>query len=351
MRHFQKLLWLSPLALLGAVVGVVAAFCGGEDSKPASAAPIKLPGAASRGVLRGDHYYTIIGSEIIDVDLKQRQATARASLSECYDYLPLAPFLDEMDGKACVASEKGVASVPAINVIDLTTGKVLHSVKYIGEVHGLGFAGDDRVFVIGATNVVVLDLKSGETVQTVPVLKPEQAEKRGTAAVSAYQRVGNLLYLAENAAMRFDVVDLEAGKVVAELRAGYDWFGGLQVIGDKAYVRSINLSYGINNPQFGFFDLKTKKYIDLKHPDAKITDHIIEKDFDQTTLVAGPDAGVCLAWKGNVYQFDADGKQIGVTPIDKDDGRLVGVWNGQALTLGADALHLTPLAKASAKGD
>ena len=145
-------------------------------------------------------------------------------------------------------------------------------------------------------------------------------------------------------------MDLEAGKVVDEMGGGYDWFSGLQIAGDKAFVRTINLSYGINNPLFGFYDLKTKKYSDLKHPDAKISDHI-RKKFDQATLVAGPDSGVCLSWKGNVYQYDADGRQVGETPLDKDDdGRLVGVWNGRAPTVGKDSLRLTPLVKATAQG-
>src|SRR5205823_13114723 len=99
--------------------------------------------------------------------------------------------------------------------------------------------------------------------------------------------------------------------------------------------RSINLSYGINNPLFGVFDVKTKKYTDLKHPHGDKLDRVDEKAFDDVTLVAGPDAGVCLAWKGQVYQYDGEGRQVGVTPLAKaDDGRLVGVWNGQALTAG-----------------
>ena len=42
----------------------------------------------------------------MDLDLKQGQATERASLTECYDYLPVAQFLDVEDGKACVASAR-----------------------------------------------------------------------------------------------------------------------------------------------------------------------------------------------------------------------------------------------------
>ncbi len=131
---------------------------------------------ASRGVLSGDHFYAVIGSTIIDVDLKQRQATEEgASLTECYDYIPTAPYLDVADGKAVVASEKGTSAAPAINVIDLSNGKVLHAVKYKGEVHGLGFAGDNRVFVLGRTAVVVLDVASGETVQTISMSEDERA--------------------------------------------------------------------------------------------------------------------------------------------------------------------------------
>ncbi len=261
MRHFGKFLWLLPLALLAA---------SSLASRPSAATtpnPRTTPRSflarapTSRGVLSGDHFYTIVGSAVMDVDLKQRQATERASLTECYDYIPTAPFLDVADGKAVVASEKGTSAAPAINVIDLSNGKVLHAVKYKGEVHGLGFVGDDRVFVIGATDVVVLNVAGGDVVQTIPVVKPDRTQRAGMAALSTYQKVGKLLYLADNAAMRVQVVDLEAGKVVDELRAGYDWFGGLQVVGDKAFVRSINLSYGINNPQFGWFDLKTKKLL------------------------------------------------------------------------------------------
>jgi len=44
---------------------------------------------------------------------------------------------------------------------------------------------------------------------------------------------------------------------------------------------------------------------------------------------------------------------VGRTPLAKDDeDRLLGVWNGQAITCGKDALRLTPLSKAtSAKSD
>jgi hypothetical protein len=102
MRHFGKLTLLAPLALLGALVGVMAAFSG-DDPKPDDKAPIKLPGQAARGVLSGDVFYTVADGKLEAVDLKKRDATM---LSECYALYPkLKPFVDVADGKACIASD------------------------------------------------------------------------------------------------------------------------------------------------------------------------------------------------------------------------------------------------------
>ncbi len=345
MRHFGTLKMLTPLALLGALAGAVAAFRG-SDPKPDDRAAIKLPGQATHGVLNGDRFYTIADGQLVGVDLKQGQATI---FKECYRLYPkLAPFVDVADGKACVASQG------ELHIIDLKSGQILHSADCKGEVHGLGFAGDARVFVLGRTDVAIMDVAAGETVKSIPILKDEQPNRPARpGALSAWQKVGKLLYVADSDLGRgLKVVDLEEGAIRDNMKSGYDWYTGLQVTGDKAFVRTINLSYGINNPDFGFFDLKTKKYIGLKHPNATFSDHVEQKAFNAATLVAGPDGGVCLAWKGSVYQFDGDGKQVGETPLDKDDdGRLVGVWNGRALTVGKDSLRLTPLAKATAKGD
>ena len=230
---------------------------------------------------------------------------------------------------------------------------ILHSAKYKGEIHGLGFAGDNRVFVIGLQDVVVMDVAAGETVRTIPMVQEERRTGRRMAALSAYQKVGKLLYVADSRPH-----SASRSWTWKPARSSMKWAtatNGSPACKWSATRRSCaasTCSYGIDNPQFGWFDLKTKKYADLKHPDAKFSDRVAETDFDKTTLVAGPDAGVCLAWKGTVYQFDGEGRQVGATPLDKDDdGRLVGVWNGQALTAGKDSLRLTPLAKATAKSD
>ncbi len=354
MRPYRKLLWLTPLALLGALAGGAAARPG-DDAKPEDKAVIKLPGAASRGVLSGDHFYTVIGSTIMDVDLKQRQAIERASLTECYDYIPTAPFLDVADGKAVVASEKGTSAAPAINVIDLSNGKVLHAVKYKGEVHGLGFAGDNRVFVLGRTAVVVLDVASGETVQTISMSEDEPSRPTRAGPHFVYQKVGKLLYVAGYDPMHVQAVDLEAGKAL-DVKRGFEICTGLQAVGDKLFVRSLINSYGIYIPQLGCYDVKTKEYHEVMAPDFndRKVEEAPEDLFDRTTLVGGPDAGVCLIFEGEglPVRCRRQRRSASLHLAKDDDGRLLGVWNGRAITAGKDGLRLTPLAKATtAKSD
>ncbi len=154
--------------------------------------------------------------------------------------------------------------------------------------------------------------------------------------------------------MHVQAVDLEAGKAL-DVKRGFEICTGLQAVGDKLFVRSLINSYGVFIPQLGCYDVKTKEYHEVMAPDFndRKAEETPEDLFDRTTLVGGPDAGVCLSWKGKVYQFDADGKKVGETALAKDDdGRLVGVWNGRAITAGKDGLRLTPLAKATtAKSD
>ena len=170
--------------------------------------------------------------------------------------------------------------------------------------------------------------------------------------LTAFQRVGTRLYVVDASQAydsRLSVIDLDGGKILDQIGLSF-WCGGVQVFGDKAFVRGVNLSYGINSPQFACIDLKTKKAASLKLGDLK--ERVPNDALDQQTLFAAPEDGVCLGWGGLILQYDAQGRQIGQTPLAKDDaGRLVAVWNGQALTAGKDALRLTPLVKGTAKGD
>ena len=101
--------------------------------------------------------------------------------------------MDIADGKACVASDGH------LHIVDLKSGMILHSTEYKGEVHGLGFAGDNRVFVVGRTDVTVMDVATGETVENIPILKDEQPNRPARpGALSACQKVGKLLYVADS---------------------------------------------------------------------------------------------------------------------------------------------------------
>ena len=71
---------LLPLAVLGARCAV-AAFAA-DDAKPDDKAAITMPGAATCGVLSGDHFYTVADGELVDVDLNsgRQQSSPSATL-------------------------------------------------------------------------------------------------------------------------------------------------------------------------------------------------------------------------------------------------------------------------------
>lgn len=331
---------LLPLALAGAL----AAVGGADDAKTEQGTAITLPGPATCGVVRGDHFYTVARGGLVDVDLKRHKAT---TFQECYAELPkLKPFIDVAERKVCVASDD------YLYVLDPGQQTVVYSAAYKGEVHGLGFAGGNRVFVVDRRSVKVIDAATGETLVAVPILNDEQ-NGRPARTLGVYQRRGDLLYVTDNEQMCVQVVDLKAGKLLEPAALGHEWITGLQVVGDKAFIRSALNSYGIYFSELACYDLKAKKYTALRKESSFDRNEAISHDrLEELTLVDGPDGGVCLSAKGNVSQYDAEGRRIGETPLATgDDGRLVGVWNGEALTAGKDSLRLTPLAKATAKGE
>jgi hypothetical protein len=325
---------LLPLALLGAL----AAVGGADDAKPDDKTDsISLPGPVARGVVNGDHFYAVTAGRLIDVDLKARKVKEFDGIDA-----KLAPHLDVADGKALVAADGRVST------LDLSTGKTLHSAEFKGDVRGLGFAGDDKAFVVGGAAVTVVDLASGETMRTIDLVKkdkdgdsPKRKGDRGN--VISFQKVDKTLYVLDFFAERLSVVDLDAGKVADEIHTPY-WSSGVRVVGDKAFLAGVNLSYGINSPQFGYIDLKTKKYTAISEKRFKAEERIPDGAFDQLTLFSGELGDVVLPWGNAVLEYDAEGILTARARLPKDaPGRLVGVWQGMALTAGKDTLVLTPL--------
>src|ERR1035438_5080558 len=110
-----------PLVLLAALAAVGRA----DDPKPDARYAIPLMGQFTRGVVSGDHFYTIADGRLVDADLKRRTTTTFAEPGA-----RLIPFLDVCDGNACVAD------VNHVHVIDLANGKVVRSVESPDGVRG-----------------------------------------------------------------------------------------------------------------------------------------------------------------------------------------------------------------------
>jgi hypothetical protein len=337
--RYDRILKLSlPLAMLGALVAV-----GGADD--AAATPknaVALPAPVTAGVVRDDHFFAVADGRILDVDLKQKKAKTCDGPDA-----KLLPFIDVADGKACVASQG------KLFVVDLASGKTLHSAEFSGAVRGLGFLDADRVFAIDGFTVKVVDVTAGKTVQTIEIAKenPEGRKRsQGAAGIMGFQRVGTRLYVIDNSgyySSRVSVVDLDNGKVLDQMNYSF-WCSGLQVVGDRVYLRGVNLSYGINAPTFEFIDLKTKKTTALK--DGAVRERVPDEKLDQETVCCAADGSIALAWGDSVLQYDSDAKFLGKTQV-KDCGRLLGVWNDQALTAGKESLVLTPLSRTVGKAD
>src|SRR5262249_55617146 len=159
------------------------------------------------------------------------------------------------------------ASADHLFTVTLADGKVHRSMEMQGDIAGLGLIGDERAFVIRGTEVVLVDLAKGETLKTVAVLK--EKGPRGSK-VSAYDRVGDRLYVTDGIGNGLAIVDLKQGEVVDRIPLnGYSWFSGVRVTGDQAFLTGINLSYGVNNPLWECVDLKTKKVTHLREKDFR----------------------------------------------------------------------------------
>jgi hypothetical protein len=340
----RKLHLLSLPLLAAAAVFTLTRFGGADTPAAADPSPVKLPDAVARGVVAGDHFYAVIGAALIDVDLKKQEA--KTLFEDASDtYVPrLAPYVEVAGGKALVAGRK------QLQVVDVATGKVARAADFRGDVRGLGFAGDDRAFVMTPKDVVLVDLARGEAVQTVSLLKDDTRMN----GLTACQKAGDRLYVVVGQAYSSElaVIDLKEGKLLDRSPANSYWVGGICVTGERAYEAGINFSYGINSKHYWTVDLKNKKtLVELKLDQTDPYGKGRVKDADAATsthlaLVAGPDGTVLLPTAGTLFQYDADGKEVSKTAVPEGVlGRLVGTWNGYALMAGEKNLQFVKLAK------
>jgi hypothetical protein len=321
MRVYPTLALLLAAGMLAATAGP-----GGADNQ-AAPTPIKLPGQVASGVVRGEHFCAVTSNgSLIDVDLQRRQVRDLGNPGA-----NLLPCLDVAAGKALVASSDH------IYLVDLRTGKPDRSLDFSATVSGLGFLGEDRVFVQTGCSVEVVDLAAGKVLHTIATgEKPKTTDREQVR----HCRVGRRLYASNASDGSLAVIDLHEGKLIdripADANRSWEAIGNIQVVGDKAFVERMFLGYGIWQKNVALLDLTTKKYTRLRLPGNEWVNRA-------GGVVAGPDGTVLLTGHDNqVWQSDVAGEMAGPVTLAKP-GTLVGAWNGQALVAKAELLQLVPL--------
>lgn len=307
---------------------VFAAACAAAAAA-AEPAGIKLPGAVSQGVVKGDHFFAVTNAGgLIDVDLKLQKVRDLSTLDA-----KLKPFVDVLNGKACVAADGRIL------VVDLAEGKAVGSAEFKGEVAGLGFINADRVYVRSPRSVTVLDVAAGKTVQTIDfgAAETDKFNWHLTQHLS-----GERLYAAHAGEGALTVIDLARGEAITSLKTPEWRLGGVWVDRGYAYVLGVKLGYGVWTNSFGRFDLKTGQYTAMNLPSRMM---------QQPALSAGPDGTMLLHGLNGVIQLDTNGKVLATLEKHLDFRNLVGTWNGQLVFAREDLrmVPLTPATSAAAK--
>jgi hypothetical protein len=305
---------LLSLAMLAAPAVLAA-----EDRTRTPEAAITLPGTVANGILSGDHFIAVTSNgRLIDVDLKAQSVKNLGTLD-----LKLAPMVDVADGRAAIAAD-GRAGL-----VDLKNGK-LEGLTLKGDpICGVMVGGEEKVIVQTDAAVTKINIAWGT------VTKLAEFEAKGVLeneSPSVRQRVGDRLYVTSTRDSSLSIIDLKEGKRIDEIKLKGWRIGGLQVVGDKAFVLGLRLGYGVWTDSFGIVDLKTKKYTALELPRHAMR---------PCTIVAGPEKTLLLTNEQGAYQYDADGKFLGT--LANVPGRIVGSWNGQVLAAEKDTLKLVKL--------
>jgi hypothetical protein len=247
---------------------------------------VKLPAEVRSGVVHHDHFYAVTqDGHLIAVDLKKQAVKDYGTLDT-----KLAPFVDVADGKACVASPG------KIYLVDLGNGKVARTLDAPKDLQGASFIGAERICLSTHAAVLILDLKTGKA-----------SEVAGLGEKSK-----SLLYE----------------------------IGSARIVGERAFVVRLLCSYGVwIVDDFGWIDLKTRKYTALERPRQLL---------HASGLVSGPGGTLLLTAPEGTFQYDAEGKHLRTLTV-KTGGRVVGLWRSQALVTDATSLHLVSPETVTAK--
>jgi hypothetical protein len=356
------------LAIVATIIAAVVEACGIYGAPSASLQP---------GVVAGDQFVCVTtAGHLVVRDLKKE--THR-------DFTELKPrFLSSVDvsaGRACVATAENV------HVVDLATGKLLHTLPHAKGPVNVGFVDKTRVFAAGREAVEIFDLAAGKLEHRVELRKPEprapekdaaksEAKTADKAATTKRSRRGefatpwltegivpccrheNLLFVAlptdeKREFERLDlttlravaVIDLRQGRLTDEAQVAHG-ITGLATANGRLLVRSGIRSYGIPLEHCTSFPISQDK-IDVKSKDVRSYGVSMRWGLDTMGTTAFADGGDLVVATGKtIARLDAQGKCLATKEALAPGRELVGVWNHQALVAEDGVLRavaLTPV--------
>jgi hypothetical protein len=322
------------------------------------------------GIVVGDQFVCVTtAGHLVSHDLKKGARRDYTELSPRF-----LPSIEVADNKACVASKDHV------HVIDLESGKMVHSLRHSNGAAVVGFADKDRVFTANHRAVEVFDLASGKRLQRVELCKEETPQKDtgGKTATRGFgpfswnkegivpccrhehllcialptidaQRSG--LWMSTLGAVA--VIDLREGRKTDEAKVA-SGITGLAMVGGRLVVRSGIFSYGIPFERCSSFGIRKDKIVDKIVADSKdqrrydISWVGLEEWRHSSPLIEN--SGDLFVGSGkNVLRVDAKGKCVAQKEALGPNRQLVGVWNQQALVAEHETLHVVALTPAEKK--
>jgi hypothetical protein len=322
MRQFLVLKAFLAALLLTAV----ASLGRGEPPSPPKPTLIGVPDEIRAAVIDGHALYALTNkNELLRIDLQAHKATTIVELPA----ETKAETLTVADGKACIQGrdKKGFATY---YVVDETAKKTVQTLR--ADLAGSGRPGyivGDRIYAVTGLEVRTYKISTG---------RPESTIKAGGGILIDSYRVGDRLYLAREYGGGLGIIDMKAGKLL-DLIETKDWLFQVRAGKGKAFVWGEFKGVGV-------IDLKTREYAALEQPEAAASRGAL-------TLQAGPDDGVLVysPHSSEVFQYNAAGKIVGHTAIDKSAGQFVGAWNGSIVFTSEKGVTLVPLTKPQKERD
>ncbi len=291
---------------------------GGDAVEEILAKDARVPGPIMKSIIHGNVLVAVLlDKRLVTVDLTTGASKVLATIDAP------APMLDVAGNKVCVISKNRVM------IVDLADGKTTQLGGVDHEITASGFLSSDRVFVQGGPQIKVIDVAGGNAVKKFSLGKADP--KSHSMGFRTLGRSGKHLYVSvasEKGAVA--VVDLETGNIAdrcsaAELKvnAALTHHSDYVFAGDKVFVLSSRLAYGVWAETIGIIDLKSRQYTAIKMPSNTMS---------TPSLIPGPRNTVFLTSRNGTHQIDAGGNVTAILPSDeRNEALLLGVWQGKGL--------------------